>query len=88
MSKQNKGIEEEEDKAPILQPNHPVAEEVVDIPGGKAKGVIVDLAKKVKVVITEKAPYHKFDPKEETVIECAPLVAEKMVKNGWGKIKA
>jgi len=41
----------------------------------------VDLTKRVKVTTTDSAPYHKGG----TEIEVAPLVAEKMKKNGWVK---
>lgn len=41
----------------------------------------VDLTKRVKVVATKDAPFHK----EGQEYEVAPVVAEKMRKNGWAK---
>ena len=81
MSKPKEGTEVDET---ILQPDAPKGDEIVDIVGGKAKGLIVDLTQGVKVKITEKAPYHKH-LKPGTEITVAPLVAEKMKINGWAK---
>jgi hypothetical protein len=43
---------------------------------------IVDLTKRVKVVYSDKAPYHKKD--QESMVSQA--LADKIVANGWGKI--
>lgn len=43
------------------------------------EGTIVDLSNRVKVEVTE-SPYHKSG----SVIECSPVVADKMERNGWG----
>jgi hypothetical protein len=40
---------------------------------------VVDLTEKVKVKTTDKAPHHEKDQ----VIEVSPLLAEKMLKQGW-----
>lgn len=39
----------------------------------------VDLTIGVEVIATDKAPYHA----EGEVTKVAPVVAEKMIKNGW-----
>lgn len=47
------------------------------------KNGVVDLSKRVKVKVTG-SPYHA-DGEE---IECSPVVASKMVNNGWGTLVA
>lgn len=44
----------------------------------------VDLTERVKVEITDDHEKHHYDVGE--VIECSPVLASKIVKNGWGKI--
>lgn len=41
----------------------------------------IDITQRVKVIATEKAPYHS---KGETVL-CAPAIAELMKSKGWAE---
>jgi hypothetical protein len=45
---------------------------------------IIDTTKRVEVVATKEAPYHKEGQK----VLCSELVAAKMVKKGWAKDSA
>ena len=87
MAKPNKPEGTEET---ILQPEAPKGDEVIEVQGGKAKGVIIDLSTYVDLETTEKAPYHKYDKNRKCGerIKVSPLVAEKMLLNEWAvKVK-